>query len=186
MWGIARVASDKVQELEETARETELGQFDGQTEDGEAGTEDAQDQPGSDLPTDLGGLIGRIGEAIEGAGTVISSANVRDFDPSSVPAEMLPTFYGFLLGLAQDSPQMMQEFASPDLKPRFSPDHWTVSPNLQHKGYFQNEHVTADDGTEIFYLTETVLQKDNDELMDIPWEVHFGRIDGRWLVTYFE
>lgn len=188
---LGRWAQDKVEELpdaptnimqdQDGAAGPEIREP-GDEQAGEGGTDSAE--PGSE---DLGDLIDRLGEAVEGVGEAMSAANVEGFDPSKVDATMLPTFYGFLIALAEDDPQAMHQWMSPDMKQQWSPEaNWQTAPQIEHLGYTLDEQTVLEDGTVKFVIEERI--RDNDENTDkvISWEIHFEQIDGEWYVTYFE
>lgn len=134
----------------------------------------------------LGELIGRIGEAVEGAGAAMSAVNVRGFDPSSVDALMLPSFYAFMIALADDNPEAMHEWMSPQMQERWSPGDWTASPHIEHLSFELDEQTTIDDRTMEFIINERIRDNDVSEEGVISWRVEFERVNRRWLVTDFE
>jgi hypothetical protein len=200
-----RWAQDRVNELPQTVPNVmDTGEQDGGESDGPTIIEPGDEQgngegvgpgdsgPGdtgqSDRPgtEDLGELMGRLGEAVEGLGEAMSATNIEGFDPSTVDATMLPTFYGFMVALAEDNPQGMHRWMSPDYKEEWSPDSWAVSPHIEHLSYELQEKATLDDGTVKFVIEEGV--RDNQENTEdvLSWEIHFKKIGDQWYVTHFE
>ncbi len=154
---------------------------DGDASDGETDETTAPDGDGG-----LGDVVGRLGEAVEGAGAAISAANVTGFDPSSVEPQMLPTFYGFVVALAEDDPEGMQRWMSEEYKEQWSPDNWSVSPQIEHLSYELDEQTTLDDGTVKFVINETIRDNEENEEKVLAWEIHFEKINGEWFVTYLQ
>ncbi|GEM_PF-6674782 len=134
----------------------------------------------------IGEVIGGIGQAIEGVGEAVSAANVEGFDPASVDAAMLPTFYGFMIALAEDDPNAMHQWMSPDYKQEWSPDAWTPAPHIKHLNFKLVDKTEQSDGTVVINVEETV--RDNEENVDktIPWLIHFTPKGNQWFVTHFE
>jgi hypothetical protein len=151
---------------------------DGDTGDGETAVRDGDGG--------LGDLVGQFGEALEGAGAAISAANVTGFDPSSVEPQMLPTFYGFVVALAEDDPNDMHRWMSEEYKQQWSPENWSVSPHIEHLSYELEEQTTLDDGTVRFVIDETIHHKEENEESVLSWEIHFEKVNGEWFVTYLE
>lgn len=176
---VGKWAKEKVDELPQTS----INIIEPGEEGDEAGPEIREPGEGDGGP---GSLMERLGESIEGLSEAISAASIEGFDPSSVDAAMLPTFYGFMVALADDNPQAMHQWMSPEFKERWSPEtNWTVAPNIKHLGYRLEEKSTLDDGTVKFVIEETV--RDTSENVDkvITWEIHFNKTDEKWFVTDF-
>lgn len=115
----------------------------------------------------------------------MTATNIEGFDPSTVDATMLPTFYGFMIALADDNPQAMHHWMSDDFKQEWSPDDWTTSPHIEHLDYELIEKSTVDDGAIKFVIEETI--RDNQENTDkyISWQIYFKKIGDEWAVTDF-
>lgn len=193
---LGRSAFEKAREMDPSTVTNQLdiwepgeGPTDGGTEDGagESGPETGEPGDGGPSGENLGEIIGRLGEAVEGVGSAMSASNIEGFDPSTVDAQMLPTFYGFMVALAQDNPRGMHQWMSPDVKEQWSPEeNWEVAPHIEHLGYTLDEHTTLDDGTERFVIEESIRDNQENTESTISWEIHFEQSNGQWHVTYFE
>ncbi len=160
----------------------EPGRTDDEDDDATGGPEIRE--PGD---SGIGDMIGRIGEAVEGAGEAMSAANVEGFDPSEVDAQMLPTFYGFMIALAEDDPEGMHQWMSPDFKDIWTPeDNWTVAPQVKHLGYELLEKTELGDGGVEFTIRETIHDSSDDAEKIIDWEIGFGKTGGNWYVDYLD
>ncbi|MBD3292186.1 MAG: zinc-ribbon domain-containing protein [Armatimonadia bacterium] len=194
---VGRSAVEKAQELEVPSTMTNEidiwepgeGPTDGGTEEGagEGGPEIREPGDEGVDGEDLGDVIGRLGETVEGIGEAMSAGNIEGFDPSEVDSQMLPTFYGFMVALAQDNPQGMYQWMSPDMKQHWSPeDNWEVAPQIEHLGYTLKQRLNTGDGVERFTIEEQIRDNQDNTESTISWEIHFEKIDGQWYVTYFE
>jgi hypothetical protein len=170
LYFIGKKAADT---LETTNNQVQIWEPDGTTEnsDGDGG---------------LGEVIGGIGEAIEGVGEAVSAANVEGFDPASVDAAMLPTFYGFMIALADDDPNAMHQWMSPDFKQEWSPDAWTPAPHIEHLDFRLVDMTTESNGTVVMNIEETIQDNEENAEKTIPWLIHFTPKGSQWFVTHFE
>ena len=165
----------------------EPGRTDDEDDDATGGPEIRE--PGDDDSDDgdIGDLIGAIGEAVEGAGEAMSAANVDGFDPSDFDTQMLPTFYGFMIALAEDNPQAMHQWMSPDFKEIWTPEgNWTVAPQVKHLGYELLETTELGDGGVELTIRETIHDSSDDAEKYIDWEIGFGKTGGKWYVDYLD
>ncbi|NLO04879.1 MAG: zinc-ribbon domain-containing protein [candidate division WS1 bacterium] len=147
-------------------------------------------EPDGDAPANAegegGSLAERLGEAAQGLSTAVSGAQIEGFEPTSVDAALLPTFYGFMIALADDSPHGMYAWMSPQYKEEWSPESWTVAENLEHVSYVLSEQTPVGEDTMQFSITETVRTKDTGEESDLDWIIEFKKINNQWYVTDFE
>ncbi len=198
MWFLGRSALDRVEQLkvpETVTNQLETGDSEGDSPANSAeGAGSETEQPaegGSDgesggTADDITDIIGELGESVESVGEAMSAGNIKGFDPATVDAAMLPTFYGFMIALAKDDPDAMYQWMGPDLKEQWSPEDWTTSPHLEHRSYTFVEKQTRDDGTVVFTIEEGIHDSDANEDSTLVWEIHFKQIDGEWYVTDFE
>ncbi|MGI5817967.1 MAG: zinc-ribbon domain-containing protein [Armatimonadota bacterium] len=157
----------------------------------EPGEEPSGDQPAGDQPagggaSGIGDVLGRLGETVEGIGQTMAAMNIEGFDPAAVDATMLPTFYGFMLALAEDNPQGMHRWMSPEFKEQWSPGDWATSPHIEHLSYRLDEKSTLDDGTVKFVIAEGIRDTNENEEGTISWDIYFRKIGNQWYVTDFE
>ncbi len=190
---LGRWASEQVEDMPDVMEEIETWVPDEQdaspdiNDDGGAEVIDPDDSGDAVTPHDLGALFERFGDAVEGARETVSAMQVEDFDPRSVPADMLPTFYGFLMALARLSPEEARHWMTEEAAAGARLDEWEeAKEHHTHQRFINGHNVTHDDGTEDFVIVQVVEVRNSGEPMDIPWQIEFSKVGNRWLVTDFE
>lgn len=150
--------------------------------------EPGEEQPSGEAGESGGaaGIIERLGEAAEGLQEAMSEGKVEGFDPSSVDADMLPTFYGFMVALAKDDPNAMHKYMSPSYQQEWQPDNWEPAPHIKHLRFRMQGHTKVSDAKHEFVITETIRDTNDNTEGDIVWYITFSREDGKWYVTNFE
>ncbi len=135
---------------------------------------------------DISRMLGEgLGEAWEDIAEQLPGAQVDGFDPKTAPPALVPVFYGFIISLAEDNPQAMHQWMSPQYKQEWLPENWPVAEDVEHLSYTMDSHRTLGDGTETYDITEHLRKKDTDEEGTITWTIHFQEIEGQWYVTSF-
>ena len=192
LWALAGWAGERIEELPDTAtNQLERWEQDAPEGTGDADLSETVDGDGvgdqGEIPDDLSALVGRLGEAADAVSAAVRSANVEGFDPGSVPPDMLPTFYGFLVSLAQLSPDGARRWMTDEAAAGARLDEWEEArEHHTHMRFVHRHHETLSDGTEQFIIVEVVEVRESGEPMDMPWQIEFSKVGNRWLVTRFE
>ncbi len=143
-------------------------------------------EPGESGSGGISDVIGEVGDLGDEVSAAASAVSIEDFNASEVDAAMLPTFYGFLYGLAEDDPDVMHQFMSPSFKREWSPSNWEQSPNIQHIGFRVGEQDRVSDSQIDFTIYEHARDTSDDTEGEIEWEITFSREGGKWYVNSFK
>ncbi len=131
----------------------------------------------------IGEIIGQLGEAASDLGEKLSGLEVSDLDTAAVPDGALAPIYGFLAGMAFDSVNTMELFASPDLKAEVG-DTWEAAEPGEHLGFrvVEQEELAADEYRIV--VAQTVRAEDGAET-ERGWELTVRQIDNEWKIDGF-
>lgn len=172
---LVREADEQVRNL--PTNSLDIGEIEKQIPGGSGHDDGAQGVEG------IGEIIGQLGEAASDFGEKLSGLEVSDLDTAAVPDGALDPIYGFLAGMAFDSVNTMELFASPDLKAEVG-DTWEAAEPGEHLGFrvVEQEELGADKYRIV--VAQTVRAEDGAET-ERGWELTVGQIDNEWKIDGF-
>ncbi|MGC9319563.1 MAG: zinc ribbon domain-containing protein [Armatimonadota bacterium] len=148
-------------------------------------------EPGEEGPsggegTEIGEIMRGLEEGLEEAREAVAGASVEGFDPGSVEASLLPTFYGFMAALAADDPDAMELLMSPSMKEQWATVEWEQAPHLEHRGFSKDDQRQVDEAEYRFVIEESLFDTEEEQQIQITWDIRFVKIDGKWYVDHLE